>query len=47
MDLDAAAPYGGARHPVEAILGGHTFVKFHVDLGISDIIIEPFETAIS
>ncbi len=42
MDLDAA-PYGGARYPVEARLDGRTFVKFHVDVGIGDVIIEPFE----
>lgn len=43
MDLDAA-PYGGARYPVEARLDGRTFVKFHVDVGIGDLILEPFET---
>ena len=41
-DLDAA-PYGGARYPVEAIMGGRTFVKFHVDIGVGDVIIEPVE----
>ena len=40
MDLDAA-PYGGARYPVEARLDGRTFVKFHVDAGIGDVILEP------
>ena len=43
MDLDAA-PYGGARYPVESRLDGRTFVKFHVDVGIGDVILEPFET---
>jgi hypothetical protein len=43
MDLDAA-PYGGARYTVEARLNGRTFVKFHVDVGIGDVILEPFET---
>ena len=28
MDLDAA-PYGGARYPVESRLDGRAFVKFH------------------
>jgi hypothetical protein len=42
MDLDAA-PYGGARYPVESRLDGRTFVKFHVDVGIGDVILEPFE----
>ena len=40
MDLDAA-PYGGARYPVESSLDGRTFVKFHVDVGIGDVILEP------
>jgi hypothetical protein len=42
MDLDAA-PYGGARYPVESRLDGRTFVKFHVDVGIGDVILEPVE----
>jgi hypothetical protein len=32
MDLDGA-PYGGARYPVECLLGGRTFVKFTWMLG--------------
>ncbi len=36
-DLDAA-PYGGARYPVESRLDGRTFVKFHVNVGIGDLI---------
>jgi hypothetical protein len=42
-DLDAA-PYGGARHPVEARVDGRAFVRFHVDVGIGDVIVEPIET---
>ena len=38
-----AAPYGGARYPVEVRLDGRTFVKFHVDVGIGDVLLEPFE----
>ena len=34
MDLDGA-PYGGARYPVESIMGGRTFVKFHLDVGLA------------
>ena len=41
-DLDAA-PYGGARFPVEARLDGRMFVGFHVDVGIGDAVIEPLE----
>ena len=40
MDLDGA-PYGGARYPVEAIMAGRTFVKFHLDVGIGDAIVDP------
>jgi predicted nucleotidyltransferase component of viral defense system len=43
-DLDAA-PYGGARYPVEARLDGRTFVKFHVDVGAGDAVLAPFDTA--
>ena len=42
MDLDGA-PYGGARYPVEAVLGGRTFVKFHLDVGVGDVIVDPVE----
>ena len=44
MDLDGA-PYGGARYPVESILGGRTFVKFHLDVGIGDVVLDPPEQA--
>ena len=41
-DLDSA-PYGGARYPVEAMLGDRTFAKFHLDIGVGDIVMEPAE----
>jgi hypothetical protein len=41
-DLDAA-PYGGARFPVEARLDGRVFVGFHLDVGICDAVMEPLE----
>jgi hypothetical protein len=41
-DLDAA-PYGGARFPVEARVDGRVFVGFHLDLGIGDAVMEPLE----
>lgn len=40
MDLDGA-PYGGARYPVEVIMAGRIFVKFHLDVGIGDVIVIP------
>jgi Nucleotidyl transferase AbiEii toxin, Type IV TA system len=41
-DLNAA-PYGGARFPVEARLDGRVFVGFHLDVGIGDAVMEPLE----
>jgi hypothetical protein len=38
-----AAPYGGARFPVEARLDGRVFVGFHLDVGIGDAVMEPLE----
>lgn len=43
MDLDGA-PYGGARYPVEAMMAGRTFAKFHLDVGIGDVIVDPPDT---
>lgn len=42
-DLDAA-PYGGARFPVEARMDARTFVKFHVDIAAGDVVMGPLET---
>ena len=42
MDL-TAAPYGGARYSVEAIMAGRTFSRFDVDVGVGDVIIQPAE----
>jgi hypothetical protein len=42
LDLEAA-PYEGARYPVEAQPGGRTFAKFHVDVSSGDILREPYE----
>lgn len=36
-DLDAA-PYGGARYPIEARLDNRTFATFHLDVGVGDAI---------
>jgi hypothetical protein len=40
MDLEAA-PYGGARFRVEAVVDGRTFEKFLLDIGVGDVWIEP------
>ncbi len=43
MDL-TAAPYGGARYPVEARMDARIFARFHLDAGIGDVIIEPHDS---
>jgi hypothetical protein len=43
QDLDAA-PYGGARFPVDARLAGRTFAKFHLDVSAGDVLREPYES---
>lgn len=42
MDLDGA-PYGGARYPVAAHMDGRPFIKFHLDVGIGDVVLAPLE----
>lgn len=42
MDLDGA-PYGGSRHPVEAMMAQRIFVKFHLDVGVGDVVLDPLE----
>ena len=42
LELDQA-PEGGSRFPVDARLDGRTFVKFHVDLGVGDEVLEPLD----
>lgn len=41
------APYGGARYPVEARMGGRTFARFHVDVGVGDIVLTPTQSVLS
>ena len=36
MDLEAA-PYGGTRHPVDSLLDGRTFARFHLDVAVGDV----------
>jgi len=45
LDL-TAAPYGGARYPVEARMDERTFVRFHLDAGIGDVVSPPLETIV-
>jgi Nucleotidyl transferase AbiEii toxin, Type IV TA system len=42
LDLDAA-PYGGARFPVEAQMAGRRFAQFHLDVSYGDVLSEPYE----
>jgi hypothetical protein len=44
LDL-SAAPYGGARYPVEARMDARIFARFHLDVGIGDVVMQPLETA--
>jgi hypothetical protein len=39
-----AAPYGGARYPVEARMDARIFARFHLDAGIGDVVMQPHET---
>jgi hypothetical protein len=45
MDL-TAAPYGGARYPVEARMDGRIFARFHLDAGVGDVVIQPLDTIV-
>jgi hypothetical protein len=45
MDL-TAAPYGGARYPVEARMDERIFARFHLDAGIGDAVMQPLETIV-
>ena len=36
-------PEGGSRFPVHSLLDGRTFAKFHIDIGVGDTLIKPFE----
>ena len=38
-----AAPQGGSRFPIQANMGGRTFARFSLDVGIGDELIEPVE----
>ena len=38
MELDAA-PYGGARYPVEVRLAGKKFTSFNLDVGVGDVLL--------
>lgn len=42
MELEAA-PYGGSRFLVECQVDGRNFEKFHLDVGLGDVWIEPLE----
>ena len=45
MDL-TAAPYGGARYPIEARMDERTFARFHLDAGVGDAVMRPLETIV-
>ena len=37
----AMAPLAGARYPVECVLAGRTFTRFHLDVGVGDAVAQP------
>jgi len=41
-----AAPYGGVRYRVEARVDERIFARFHLDAGIGDVVMRPFETIV-
>ena len=43
MDL-TAAPYGGARYPIEARMDERTFARFHLVAGVGYVVMRPLET---
>src|SRR5580704_5546106 len=45
MDL-TAAPYGGARYPVEARMDERIIARFHLDAGIGDVVMQPLEAIV-
>ena len=42
LDLEAA-PYGGARYPIEARMDARIFARFHLDAGIGDAVMQPLQ----
>ena len=42
LDLNAA-PYGGARYPVEARMDARIFARFHLDAALGDAVMQPLE----
>lgn len=42
-DLDAA-PYGGARFPIEARMDGRIFVEFHINIAAGEVVMRPVDT---
>ena len=43
LELDAA-PHGGARYPIECRMDGRIFSRFHLDVGIGDVVMLPLQT---
>lgn len=39
----AGTPYGGARYPVDSLMDGRTFVKFHIDISVGDVLVDPLQ----
>ena len=39
----AGTPYGGARYPVDSLMDGRTFVTFHIDISVGDVLVYPLQ----
>jgi Nucleotidyl transferase AbiEii toxin, Type IV TA system len=39
----APTPYGGARYAVDSLMDGRTFVKFHIDISVGDVLVDPLQ----
>ena len=39
----ARTPYGGAHYAVDSLMDGRTFVKFHIDISVGDVLVDPLQ----
>jgi hypothetical protein len=39
----ARTPYGGARYAVDSLMDGRSFVKFHIDVSVGDVLVDPLQ----
>jgi hypothetical protein len=39
----ARTPYDGARYAVDSLMDGRTFVRFHIDISVGDVLVDPLQ----